>query len=125
MSKKKTKTEPAAKRSEIIEQCVVYAQSIAAHAAGFEADHTCNCDYAGANRLLKKAKRAMIRLIALSPAHGSGPPLSALELRSKASVLGLMKGLENGDCLDEVEAAYIRIFAGEVQDFLASQGVLP
>jgi len=77
--KAKPAVEKTTPRSEIIEQCVIYAQSIAAHTAGFEVDHRGDSDHASKNRLMKKATRAMIRLIALSPAADAfAKPLSAL-----------------------------------------------
>jgi hypothetical protein len=76
--------EERGERSEIIEQCVVYAQSIAAYNAGFKVDHTGDMDNAGAQALggpqLRKARRALHKLVALSPAFTNGkPPLSPQE----------------------------------------------
>jgi hypothetical protein len=52
MAKKKTKPKAhtAAKHSEIIEQCVIYAQSVAAYEAGFKVDSTGDFDYAGSGK---------------------------------------------------------------------------
>jgi hypothetical protein len=107
-------------RSETIEQCVIYVQALAAHDAGFEVDHTGDSKYAGNNQLIKKARRAMSKLIGLSPHCREGaPPLSAIELHAKAGVLAAMYGLRNNEQPDEIEMAYIRFFAGEVSDFIA------
>ena len=66
----------------------------------------------------------MIRLIALSPHKMPGaPPLTAVELKAKAAVLEAMYGLQKDEEPDYIELLYIRFFAGEVSDFLASQGV--
>jgi hypothetical protein len=46
MAKKKAKPE----RSEVIEQCVIYVQAIAAFDAGFKADHTGDLEYASHNQ---------------------------------------------------------------------------
>src|SRR5947209_3248049 len=113
----------ADERSEIIEQCVVYVQSRAAYEAGFKADHTGEGDYAGAGaklgkRHLRKAQRALLRLITLiiSPTDRPGrPPLSKDELFAKARVLQVIS-MPKGD--DPVEGAYVRFFALEVEDYL-------
>jgi hypothetical protein len=52
-------------------------------------------------------------------------PLTALELYAKAGVLAAMYGLRNHETPDEIEAAYIRFFAGEVSDFLAANCAVP
>jgi hypothetical protein len=120
--KKKAKQKHAAPdRSKIIEQCVIYVQALAAYDAGFSVDHTGDSHYAGKGREIKKASRAMLKLIGLSPHCKAGAaPLSALELHAKAGVLAAMYGLRDGDGPDAVEMAYIRFFAGEVIDFLAA-----
>ena len=51
---------------------MIYAQSIAAYNAGFKVDYTGDNDSAGSQALggrhLRKATRALMKLIALSPA---------------------------------------------------------
>ena len=80
-------------------------------------------DHAGAGaklkkRHLRKAKRALIRLIALSPIDRHGrPPLSKDELFAKARVLQVIS-MAKGD--DPVEGAYVRFFAREVEDYLSA-----
>jgi hypothetical protein len=49
----------AAQGSKIIRDCVVYAQSMAAFGAGFNADPTDDCDYAGVGDFTKKAAAAV------------------------------------------------------------------
>jgi hypothetical protein len=48
MGKKKAKQKPVdtAKRSEIIQQCVIYVQQLAAYDAGFDVDRTGDSDFA-------------------------------------------------------------------------------
>ena len=123
MGKKKTKGKSNAtpKRSEIIEQCVIYVQHLAAYDAGFKVDHTPDSDHASKGAQLKKAHRAMCKLIGLSPHARPGvPPLSALELQAKAGVLTSMYGLRGHECPGPMEQTYIRFFAGEVSDFLTA-----
>jgi hypothetical protein len=124
--KKKAKTAAVeiSERSEIIEQCVVYAQSIAAYNAGFKVDHTGDSNNAGSQALggpyLRKARRALIKLIALSPAcRSERPPLSREELFAKAGVMSII-GMETDSFKqpENVECAFIRFFAREVEDYL-------
>jgi hypothetical protein len=127
--KSKAKADVTVPRSEIIEQCVIYAQSIAAFNAGCEVDHTGDLDYGGSgkgqlgHRPLRKAKLALIRLIALSPAGNSGgSPLSREELLAKAGVMSII-GMETNSFKqpEHFEGAYIRFFAREVEDYLRAQ----
>ena len=96
VKKKKTPTKKSGpKKSGIIEQCVIYAQSIAAYNAGFKVDPTGHFDHAGAHALgseyLQRAAGALGKLVGLSPAFITGkPPLSREELFAKAGVLGIM-----------------------------------
>jgi hypothetical protein len=117
----KPKPKNTAERSEIIEQCVIYVQQLAAYDAGFDVDHTGDSDYAGKGGQIKKARRAMCKLIGLSPHKTPGAkPLTPLELHAKAGVLAAMYGLRKHEQPGDIEQAYIRFFAGEVSDFLAS-----
>jgi hypothetical protein len=119
--KKQTPKAPAADRSEIIKQCVIYVQQLAAYDAGFKVDHTDDSDHASKGGQIKKARRAMLRLIGLSPHQRAGAaPLTSLELHAKAGVLAAMYGLQRSECPDAIEKAYIRFFASEVSDFLAA-----
>ena len=119
--KAKTTAPPDTGRSKIIEQCVIYVQCLAAYDAGFRVDHTGDADYAGKGRQISKARRAMAKLVGLSPYLRTGAaPLTALELHAKAGVLAAMYGLRNQEQPDKIEQAYIRFFAGEVSDFLAA-----
>jgi len=124
--KAKTTTPPDAGRSKIIEQCVIYVQCLAAYDAGFSVDHTGDADYAGKGRQISKARRAMAKLIGLSPHCRAGTePLTASELHAKAGVLAAMYGLRNHECPDKIEQTYIRFFAVEVSDFLAANRTEP
>jgi hypothetical protein len=121
--KKKSKAKATKKRSEIIAQCVTYVQNLAAYDAGFNVDKTGDFEHCARGNQIGRARKAMAKLIGLSPHMREGtPPLTALELHAKASVLAAMYGLRKNEEPDEIETAYIRFFAGEVQDFLASQG---
>jgi hypothetical protein len=127
MAKSKSKAkakETKPERSEIIEQAVIYVQSVAAHHAGFEADPTDDSKYASGVSVAR-AEKALTKLNALSPWKGphSKSCLSADELHAKAKVLGLMYGLTEHLDLNETEKAFIRLFAGEVQDFIAGHRV--
>jgi hypothetical protein len=113
-------------RSETIDQCVIYAQSIGAFNAGFEVDHTRNSEHAGCEGLgrkhLRKAKRALHRLIALSPAGIEGrAPLAREELAAKAGVLKNMA--PTGEILefDPIEKVFLRLFAREVEDYCQAE----
>jgi hypothetical protein len=124
--KLKAKAEATVPRSKIIEQCVIYVQSLAAYDAGFSVDRTGNSDYAGDGSHIRKARAAMIKLIGISPHCTAGaPPLTASELHAKAGVLVAMYGLRKDEGPDEIEMAYIRFFAGEVSDFLAANHEAP
>jgi hypothetical protein len=120
MSKKKSKAKAKAKEakpegSKIIEQAVVYVQQLAAYDAGFMVDRTGEADFCGTGDHIGKARRAMIKLIGLSPT-----PLNPIELFAKTKVLEALYGLRTHEEPDETERAYIRSFAGEVMDFLVA-----
>lgn len=126
MGKKKQKAAAKPQTSKIIEQCVLYVQQMAAYDAGFNVDHTGDSDYASKGSHFKKARRAMFKLICLSPHKRHGAPcLTALELHAKASVLEAMFGLRKGASPDADEQLYIGLFAGEVSDFLAANRTEP
>ena len=122
MSKKKnSKTKPAAKHSEIIEQCVLYAQSIAAFHAGFKVDGTNDFDYAGSGkgqggrRPVRHAERALLRLIALSSVNDTDNIPSREEMLAKAGVLSIIGSQTNEfRSPEKMEGAYIRLFACEI-----------
>jgi hypothetical protein len=127
VGKKQSKTKTAEpRRSEIIEQCVIYVQQLAAYDAGFSVDRTGDADHCGKGGQIKQAQRAMCKLVGLSPHKTPGaPPLTALELYAKAGVLAAMYGLRKDEEPNEDEAAYIRFFAGEVLDFLTAVHAVP
>jgi hypothetical protein len=127
----KTKTSARIKdknpaRSETIDQCVIYAQSIGAFNAGFEVDHTKNSEHAGCDGLgkkhIRKAKRALHRLIALSPACIEGrAPLTRKELAAKAGVLKNMAPTGGTLEFDPIEKVFLRLFAREVEDYCQAE----
>ena len=124
--KQKTPAKKAVpKKSAIIAQCVVYAQSIGAYHAGFKVDHTADLVHAGAlgGECEKRAAGAVRKLICLSPAFTSGkPPLSREELLAKAGVLGIMNDHSRGVLNPEPdEEAFVRFFAREVADYLEAE----
>jgi hypothetical protein len=47
--------------TKVIEQCVIYVQSLAAYDAGFGVDRTGDADYAGKGRQISKARRRVNR----------------------------------------------------------------
>jgi hypothetical protein len=125
---KKKKEKPAVEkttpRSEIIEQCVIYAQSIAAFQAGFKVDGTGDFDYAGSGkgqcgrRPVRQAERALLRLVALSSVN-VGEKLPTLEeLSAKAGILSII-GMRTDEFThpEKIEGAYIRLFAGELEGY--------
>jgi hypothetical protein len=123
MAKKKTKaTEPtSARRSEIIEQCTVYAQSMAAYKAGFYTDPTGDFDYAGSGdrqlgaKHVEKARRTLLRLIAISEEKR---PLSADELFALTRVLTLLQETDARTNPQKEESDYVEMFAKNVARFL-------
>jgi hypothetical protein len=132
MSKKgkKHKRDQQPAGSEIIRQCVIYAQSIAAYQAGFKVDLTGNFDHAGSGKgqlgrdHLRTADHALARLVALSPSFVEGrAPLNAAELFAKAGVLSVIWSQEGGETrsCEVTETAYVRFFAREVEDFMRAQ----
>ena len=129
MTKKKSKAKAKVakpERSKIIEQAVIYAQALAAYHAGFEVDPTGDSDYASKQRGVKSAQKALEKLNSISPRKGPDKYescLSADELQAKAKVLGVLYGLKDSEEPDETEKEFIRLFAGEVLDFIAGHKV--
>lgn len=117
---------PAAQRSKIIEQSVIYARALAAYHAGFEVDPTGDSDYASKPADMKSARKALEKLNSISPRKGPEKfesCLSADELQAKAKVLGVLYGLKDCEEPNEDEKEFIRLFAGEVLDFIAGHKV--
>ena len=75
--------------SKIIEQCVIYVQCLAAYDAGFSVDRTGDADFCNTGDQIKKAHRAMCKLVGLSPnkTHGTAAitPLDRRELRADST----------------------------------------
>jgi hypothetical protein len=125
--RKTTAKKLAPKKSAIITQCVIYAQSMAAYHAGFKVDHTGDSDHAGSQALGKEymdnADRAVARLIGISPAFiGGKPPLLREELFAKAGVLSIMAEPGGTFNPEPNEQTFVRLFAAEVEDYLRAQG---
>jgi hypothetical protein len=104
-------------RSEIIEQCLIYAQSIAAYNAGFYVDPTGDFDYAGCGdsqlgrHHFRNAKRALIKLVALGE---DVPAPSRDELFAKARVAHLLQGTDAKRNPEKHEAQYVIRLAKDV-----------
>jgi hypothetical protein len=129
MAKNKSKAkakETKPERSEIIKQAVIYARALAADHAGFEVDPTGDSDYASKPAGRKSARKALEKLNSISPRKGPEKYescLSADELQAKAKVLGVLYGLKGHEEPNETEKEFIRLFAGEVLDFIAGHKV--
>lgn len=114
-----TQKEPTAEPSEIILQCVIYAQALGAYYAGYKVDASGDSRYAGRGNEIKSAQRAMVKLNTFSRTEGA-PPLTAQELYAKAGVLAAMYGLQKDEEPNEDERTYVRFFADEVMACLAA-----
>lgn len=71
---------------------------------------------------LRKAKRALHKLVALSPAFRAGKlPLSPQEFFSRAGVLAII-GMQTSSFREpeNIDGAYIRFSACEVEDYFRS-----
>jgi hypothetical protein len=109
--------------SEIIRQCVVHAQSVAAFKAGYAVDLSGDFDFAGVGKgqlglaPASLADHALRRLVALSPEGNKR--LSTAELFAKAKVLSLVMEAEGGNTrsLEPDETAFVRFFAREVEAY--------
>jgi hypothetical protein len=107
--------------SEIVSECVIHAQSVAACKAGYEVDLSGDFDFAGVGKgqlglvPFRRADQALRRLVALSP-EGT---LSTAELFAKAKVLSLVMEAEGGNTrsLEPDETAFVRFFAREVEAY--------
>lgn len=116
--KAKTTAPPDVARSEIIEQCVRYAQAMAAYHAGFEVDGTGDSEYAGAQALggkqMEKARRAMLRIVALL--SDEARPVTPLELNAMGGVLRLMaRDTENYGSLQPWESEFLGLVARAIK----------
>ena len=114
-----SKKQQAASKSVIIEQCVIYLQSVAAYSAGCEADGY-NCDIAGAGAPLGKeqleaADRALNKLVGLSASRSSKTPLSIPEIRAKAAVCEGMMKFNGPNVLETAHILFLQGFAHEVR----------
>jgi hypothetical protein len=121
--KQKPKTAKGPLLSETIRFATIYVQAMAAYDAGFNADATGNFAHAGGandqlgGKQLQKAQKALLKLIAISPADMAGRPvLTREELFAKAAVAAVVS--KQVDAWNAIECAYIRLFAQEVSDFL-------
>lgn len=118
MTKKKSTS-----RSEIIEQCLIYAQSEAAYQAGFYVDPTGDFNYAGCGNgqlgrhHFRTAKQALIKLVSLP----SVPTLGRDELFAKARVVRLLQNSDAKRNPEKHEAEFIKRFAQDVSRYLQLQ----
>jgi hypothetical protein len=118
MTKKK-----AASHSEIIKQCLIYAQSAAAYNAGFYVDPTGDFDYAGCGHSqlgrhhFRTAKQALIKLVSLA----REPKLSRDELFAEARVVRLLQNTDAKRSPEKHKAEFIKRFAQDVSQYLQLQ----
>jgi hypothetical protein len=108
--------------SEIIRQCVVYAQAFGAYFAGYKVDASGDSEYAGNGHEMRDAERALEKLNTLSRTIGEPPaPLTAIELYAKAGVLAALYGLLEHQEPNETEREYIGHVARETLRCLAAR----
>lgn len=116
---RKSRTRPGDSRSpdaRLIAECVIYAQSVAAWAAGFEADPDGDCVHA--NKLGADARaRAGVALKAIPKMKAT----TASGLLAKARIVPTIIKDAAGS-LDEREEDYMASFVADVTDYLAAQG---
>jgi hypothetical protein len=107
--------------SEVIKQCTVYAQAIAAYKGGFYTDPTGNFDYAGAARgrmgsaCLDKAQRALEKLTTLSRKKR---PKSSGELFAEAKVVELLMKAATDSYPEPEETDFVQCFVKDVTRYL-------
>jgi hypothetical protein len=121
----KPPTEVLSREVQLLEQCVTYLASWAAYHAAFQIDmgelESVYCPEGPGIKYLRAADKALRSLNRLSPACKLGQgPLSIKELRAKAIVCRAMEKEAPGDLTDD-ERLYVRLFAQEVEDFLAAR----
>jgi hypothetical protein len=109
--------------SEIVMQCTIYAQSIAAYEAGFYADRSLEGHYAGGRsgpgaRHYNNSQRALLKLNVLAMKETA---LTDVELFSKTRVfILLMKSASRkGHELVDEENVFLRLFGLEVERYVS------
>jgi hypothetical protein len=92
---------------------VIYAQSVAAHNAGFKADpdgDSADAETLGA-RQIARANLALAKITSI-------PPTTAEGLQSKARIVPMMIDDSLGSRIEDNEIAFLVSFAAEVKKFL-------
>lgn len=85
------------RQSAIISLCVKYCQLLASYDAGFDADPTGDNEFAGTGRQTFRARRILMKLVALNPHQSNGAdPITENEARAMTAVLRSLYGLRNG-----------------------------
>jgi hypothetical protein len=113
--KKPTSKKTAPKHSEIITECVRYAQSIAAYGAGFEADTSDDSEIAAAGGPLGKvalanAEMALVKLI--NATESGAVVLSASEMKAMAAACDILMRVDaRGSALTETQRDFVEGFA--------------
>jgi hypothetical protein len=108
--RKATKTE---NDTALIRECVIYAQSIAAHRAGFRADPDPDCCHAEAlgNPHFSRAHQALTKIAGI-------PTTTPQELRSKARIVPVLFEDNQDGRLNSIGVDFLTSFANEVEKFL-------
>jgi hypothetical protein len=111
--------------SEIVMQCTIYAQSIAAYEAGFYADRSLEGHYAGGrsgpgHRHYNKAQRALLRLNVCAMKEVA---MTDVELFAKTRVFILLmqQASRKGHSLVDEENVFLRLFGLEVERYLCAK----
>ena len=115
-AKRKAKRSPKARKpsdAALINECVIYAQSIAALHSGFKADPDGNSEHAAklGDKFSNRAWQALTKIASTPAATPEG-------LCSKARIVALVFQDNEGGCLEADAAGFLKAFAAEVKQFL-------
>ncbi|WP_247769522.1 hypothetical protein [Bradyrhizobium sp. 192] len=90
---------------------------LASYDAGFDADPTGDNEFAGTGRQTFRARRILMKLVALNPHQSNGAdPITENEARAMTAVLRSLYGLRNGEDLLPEEKTFVAFFAGSLAD---------
>jgi hypothetical protein len=110
--------------SNLIKQCMIYAQATAAYKGGFYTDPTGNFEHAGAEHgkmggaYLDKAERALEKLAASSRKKR---PITTAELLAEAKVMKLLMKTEARTNPEPEEADFVHRFTNDVAHYLEQE----
>lgn len=99
----------------LIQECVIYAQSVAAYRDGFKADPDGDMCHASAlgEKYMMRTWQAIIKIAAT--------PATTLEgIRAKARIVPVMFESNEHHCLEPRDVNFLKSFADEVEKFLQS-----